>query len=52
MKYKVFNENNYSERMNGYFATYFKTKAEAVAYAKEIGNATIMRKCGCTWVEC
>ena len=52
MKYRVYNEKNYSERMGGYFYTYFRTKKEAVAYAEEIGNATIERKVCTTWVAC
>ena len=34
MKYRVYNEQNYSERMGGYFYTYFRTKKEAVAHAE------------------
>ena len=52
MKYRVYNENNYSERMGGYFCTYFRTKKEAKAYAEKIGNATIERKVCTSWVVC
>ena len=50
MKYRVYNEQNYSERMGGYFCTYFRTKKEAIAHAEKIGNATIERKIGSEWV--
>ena len=52
MKYRVYNEQNYSERMGGYFYTYFRTKKEAKAYAEMIGNATIERKVCTSWVAC
>lgn len=52
MKYRVYNEQNYSERTGNYFATYFKTKKEAIAFAGQIGNATVERKCANTWVKC
>lgn len=52
MKYRVYNEQNYSERMGGYFYTYFRTKKEAIAHAEKIGNATIERKVCTTWVAC
>lgn len=52
MKYRVCNEKNWSERMGAYFWTYFKTKREALAYAEEIGNATIQRKVAYSWVAC
>lgn len=52
MKYRVYNEQNYSERMGGYFYTYFRTKREAVVHAEKIGNATIERKVCTTWVAC
>lgn len=51
MKYRVHNEKNWSDRMGAYFNTYFKTKKEAIAYAEQIGNATIERKCADTWVK-
>ena len=52
MEYRVYNEQNYSERMGGYFYTYFRTKKEAMAHAEKIGNATIERKVCTTWVAC
>ena len=53
MKYRVYNEKNYSERLGYHLATYFRTKKEAVAYAAEIGgNVRIERKCCDTWVAC
>jgi hypothetical protein len=53
MKYRVYNEKNYSERLGYHLATYFRTKKEAVAYAAEIGgNVHIERKCCDTWVAC
>lgn len=52
MKYRVYNESNWDERMGMYFCTYFKTKKEAVAYAEKIGNATIERKIVSSWVAC
>ncbi len=52
MKYRVYNENNWSARMGQYFPHYFKTKREAMAYAEKIGNATIERKLVDIWVKC
>ena len=53
MKYRVYNEENYSERLGYYLPTYFKTKREAVAYAEKIGgNAVIERKGVSTWTAC
>lgn len=52
MKYRVYNQKNYSERAKMYFPTYFKTKREALAYAEKIGNATIERKIANTWHKC
>ena len=52
MKYRVYNEKNYSATLNQYFPTYFRTKKEAVAYAEEIGNATIQKKVAYSWVNC
>lgn len=52
MKYRVYNEQNYSERMGTYFCTYFRTKKEAIAHAEKIGNATIERKVCTSWVAC
>lgn len=50
MKFRVYNEKNWSERMGIYFPTYFRTKREAVAYAEKIGgNAVIERKCCTNW---
>ena len=51
MKYRVYNEVNWSERLGQYFPTYFRTKREAVAHAEKIGgNAVIEHKVGYTWV--
>jgi hypothetical protein len=50
MKYRVYNEKNYSERMGCYLPTYFRTKREAIAHAEKIGNATIERKICSEWV--
>jgi len=51
MKYRVYNENNWSKLMGQYFPTYFYTKREAVAHAEKIGgNAVIERKIGADWV--
>jgi hypothetical protein len=50
MKYRVYNAQNYSERIHGYFYTYFRTKKEAIAHAEKIGNATIERKICSEWV--
>lgn len=51
MKYRVYNEKNWSELMGQYFPTYFYTKKEAVAHAEKIGgNAVIERKIGADWV--
>lgn len=52
MRYRVYNQDNYSERMGCYLATYFRTKKEAVAYAEKIGNATIERKVCTSWYPC
>jgi hypothetical protein len=53
MKYRVFNEQNYSERLGYYLPTYFRTKREAIAHAEKIGgNAKIQRKVVDTWVDC
>lgn len=52
MKYRVYNEQNYSKHMGTYLATYFRTKREAIAHAEKIGNATIERKVCDTWVVC
>ena len=52
MNYRVYNEDNYSERLGGYFYTYFRTKREAKAHAEKIGNATIERKLVSSWVVC
>ena len=50
MKYRVYNEQNYSERLGCYLPTYFRTKKEAIAHAEKIGNATIERKICSEWV--
>ena len=53
MKYRVHNETDWSECMGCYFATYFRTKKEAVAYAEKIGGNVVMeRKVGSNWVAC
>ena len=53
MKYRAYNEQNYSKRMGYYLATYFRTKREAVAHAQKIGgNARVERKVGDTWIPC
>jgi hypothetical protein len=52
MKYRVYNEQNYSKRIGCYFYTYFRTKREALAHAKKIGNATVERKVCDSWVAC
>ena len=51
MKYRAYNEQNICERTGIIFATYFRTKKEAVAHAEKIGgNAKVERKIGDTWV--
>ena len=53
MKYRTYNEQNWSERMGCYLATYFRTKKEAVAHAEKIGgNAVVERKVVDIWVKC
>lgn len=53
MNYRAYNENNICKRTNMIFATYFRTKKEAKAYAEKIGgNYTIERKIGGNWVKC
>lgn len=57
MKYRVYNEQNIVRE--GYpmagqiFATYFRTKKEAIAHGEKIGgNVRIERKCGDSWTPC
>ena len=52
MKYRVYNEQNICKRTGITFATYFRTKKEAIVHADKIGNATIERKIGSSWVAC
>lgn len=53
MKYRAYNEQNYSERMGCYLAAYFRTKKEAVAHAQKIGgNAKVEKNVCGHWVEC
>ena len=52
MKYRVYNEQNICKRTGIVFATYFRTKREAIAHAEKIGNATIERKVCTSWVTC
>ena len=53
MKYRAYNETNWSERMGFYLATYFRTKREAVAHASAIGgDAKVERKVGSNWYPC
>lgn len=53
MKYRVYNEDNYSPRLGYHLATYFRTKREAKVHAERIGkNAVIERKVVNTWVAC
>jgi hypothetical protein len=53
MKYRVYNEKNYSERMGCYLATYFRTKREAVTFAQALGgDVHVERKVCDTWVAC
>lgn len=53
MKYRVYNEINICKRTGIIFATYFRTKKEAVAYAKEIGGEVrIERQLVTSWVAC
>ena len=50
MKYRTYTPNNICARTGIIFATYFRTKREAVAYAKELGaDAVVERKCGDNW---
>lgn len=50
MKWRVYNEKNYSETARMYFHTYFKTKKEALAYASTIENPIVEKKLVSTWV--
>lgn len=53
MKYKVYNQKNYSERLDQYFPRYFYTKREALKYAITLsGQVHIQRKVGAIWVDC
>ena len=51
MKYRVYNEKNIA---NGYiFATYFRTKKEAKAFAETLGGEVKIERKVCTdWVAC
>ncbi len=51
MKFRTYNKTNIS---NGHiFATYFRTKKEALDYAEKIGgNAIVEKKIGSSWFEC
>jgi hypothetical protein len=52
MRYRVYNDTNISKNPDYIFATYFKTKKEAVVYSKQIGNnAKVEKKIGCQWYE-
>ena len=53
MKYRVYNEKNYSERMGTYLAHYTKTKREAIEYGETVlgGNYTIEKKIASNWVR-
>ena len=52
LKFRVYNEKNYSEVLHQYLPTYFKTKREAIAYAEKIGNATIEKRTANEWYPC
>lgn len=53
MKYRVYTQKNICERTGIIFATYFKTKREAVAYANTLTDqAFIERKLVYSWVSC
>lgn len=50
MNYRAYNEKNICTRTGWIFATYFRTKREAVAHAEKIGgNAVVERKIGGSW---
>lgn len=49
MKFRVYNEKNICKRTGIIFATYFRTKREALAHAECIGDATIEKKIGGNW---
>ena len=50
-KFRVHNQDNWSDRMGMYFDTYFKTKREAIEYAKKIGGDVVIERhiCGSSW---
>jgi hypothetical protein len=50
MKYRVYTNNNICKRTGNIFATYFKTKREAVKYASTLTDAIIEHKVATTWV--
>jgi hypothetical protein len=52
MNYRVYNEQNIDKRTGITFATYFRTKKEAKAFAQTINNAIIERKVCTSWVAC
>ena len=52
MKYRAYNEKNYSERLGGYFHTFFRTKREAIAWCEAHGGGKIERKIGGNWFPC
>lgn len=48
MKFRVYD----SKKTNGMFATYFKTKKEALAFASTLENAKVEKKMLTNWVAC
>ena len=53
MKYRVYTQKNICRRTGMIYATYFKTKKEAIAYADTLTEpAKIERKVVTSWVSC
>ena len=53
MKYRVYNEKNICKRTGIIFATYFRTKKDAKAFAETLGGEVKIERKVCTnWVAC
>ena len=50
MKFRVYNEKNIDRVRDIIFATYFRTKKEAVAFAATIENPIIEKKLVHSWI--
>ena len=53
MKYRAYNEKNICQRTGIIFATYFRTKKEAKAFAETLGGEVKIERKVCTnWIAC